>query len=242
MYEIEGRIRSYKDTPWCSNPKAYQNIVYEDDNVIIFKDRFPVTEGHLLYVPKQVTRHLDITRCFELAYKRGVRGICEHEWDAFNVGINNGEAAGQSVMWPHVHLIPRRKGDTPNPRGGVRHVIPLKGDYDDAIFSCDDTTEGGWENEGGMAFLPVIDDNSSREELDNWKERYKGYREYKEEKSVPAPCSRTALVRDRYIDDINSGMKTERFKKVDEDVWDKVVKRMRDKEKREEKKRRENDK
>ena len=58
----------------------------------------------------------------------------------------------------------------------------------------------------------------------------------------PAPCSRTALVRDRYIDDIKSGMKTERFKKVDEDVWDKVVKRMRDKERREEKKRRENDK
>ena len=231
MYEIEGRIRSYKDTPWCSNPKAYQNIVHEDDNVIVFKDRFPVTEGHLLFVPKKVTRQLDITRCFELAYKRGVRGICEHEWDAFNVGINNGEAAGQSVMWPHVHLIPRRKGDNPNPKGGVRNVIPLKGNYDD-------TTEDDWENEGGMAFLPVIDDNSSREELDNWKERYEGYREYKEEKSVPAPCSRTALVRDRYIDDIKSGMKTERFEKVDDATWDKVVQRMRDKEK----KRRENDK
>ena len=48
----------------------------------------------------------------------------------------------------------------------------------------------------------------------------------------PAPCSRTALVRDRYIDDIKSEMKTERFKKVDDDVWDKVVQRMRDKEKR----------
>ena len=219
MHEIDDRIRSYKDTPWCSNPKAYQNIVHEDDNVIVFKDRFPVTEGHLLYVPKKVTQQLDITRCFELAYKRGVRGICEHEWDAFNVGINNGEAAGQSVMWPHVHLIPRRKGDNPNPRGGVRHVIPYKGNYDD-------TTEEGWENEGGMAFLPVIDDNSSREELDNWKERYN------EEKSVPAPCSRTALVRDRYIDDIKSGMKTERFEKVDEKEWAKVVKRMRDKEKK----------
>ena len=130
MHEIDDRIRSYKDTPWCKNPKAYQNIVYEDDDTIVFKDRFPVTEGHLLYVPKQVTRHLDITLCFELAYKRGVRGICEHEWDAFNVGINNGEVAGQSVMWPHVHLIPRRKGDNPNPSGGVRNVIHLKGDYD----------------------------------------------------------------------------------------------------------------
>ena len=168
MYEIEDRIRSYKDTPWCSNPKAYQNIVHEDDDTIVFKDRFPVTEGHLLFVPKKVTRQLDITRCFELAYKWGVRGICEHEWDAFNVGINNGEAAGQSVMWPHVHLIPRRKGDTPNPKGGVRGVIPMNQNYID-------TTEGDWENEGGMA-LPVVDDNSPREELDNWKERYKGYR------------------------------------------------------------------
>ena len=197
MHEIEDRIRSYKDTPWCSNPKAYQNIVHEDDNVIVFKDRFPVTEGHLLYVPKKVTQQLDIIRCFELAYKRGVRGICEHEWDAFNVGINNGEEAGQSVMWPHVHLIPRRKGDNPNPRGGVRNVIPLKGDYDD-------TTEGDWENEGGMT-LPE-----------------------------PAPCSRTALVRDRAIDEIKFENKktTNRVKKVDETKWAKIVQRMKDKERK----------
>jgi len=185
MHEIDGRIRSYKDTPWCSNPKAYQNIVHEDDNVIVFKDRFPVTEGHLLYVPKKVTQQLDITICFEYAYKRGVRGICEHEWDAFNVGINNGEAAGQSVMWPHVHLIPRRKGDTPNPRGGVRGVIPMNQDY-----------------------------------------------------AVPAPCSRTALVRDRAIDEIKAEKKGNTFEKVSDEEWDKVVKRMKDKEK----KRRENGK
>ena len=185
MLDDDPYLDSYKDAPWCSNPKAYQNIVHEDDNVIVFKDRFPVTEGHLLYVPKKVTQQLDITRCFELAYKRGVRGICEHEWDAFNVGINNGEAAGQTVMWPHVHLIPRRKGDTPNPRGGVRHVIPLKGDYDDAIFSCDD-----WEKKETRVVMGVCF----------------GEKEMKEN--------------------------TERFKKVDDDVWDKVVQRMRDKEKK----------
>jgi len=55
----------------------------------------------------------------------------DYKWEAFNVGINNGEAAGQSVMWPHVHMIPRRKGDTPHPKGGVRHVIPYKGNYED---------------------------------------------------------------------------------------------------------------
>ena len=170
------QLDSYMDAPWAKAPKAYQNIVHEDENIIVFKDGFPVTEGHLLFVPKRTVLNqndinfgLDIMRCFEMAYRQGTEGVENGEWDAFNVGINNGVEAGQSVMWPHVHLIPRRKGDNPNPKGGVRNVIPLKGNY------CDDTTEGDWENEGGMA-LPVVDDNSPREELDNWKERYKGYR------------------------------------------------------------------
>ena len=55
----------------------------------------------------------------------------DYKWKAFNIGINNGVEAGQSVMWPHVHMIPRRKGDTPNPKGGVRNVIPLKGNYNE---------------------------------------------------------------------------------------------------------------
>jgi diadenosine tetraphosphate (Ap4A) HIT family hydrolase len=50
-------------------------------------------------------------------------------WDGYNIGINIGEAAGQTVEWPHVHLIPRRKGDMKDPTGGVRHVIPCKGNY-----------------------------------------------------------------------------------------------------------------
>ena len=208
MKDIEGRLRSYMDAPWAKAPKAYQNIVHEDENVIVFKDGFPVTEGHLLFVPKKVTRQLDITRCFELAYKWGVRGVCDYKWVAFNVGINNGVEAGQSVMWPHVHLIPRRKGDVEDPKrvkGGVRHVIPFKGNYCDEDSTCpivDDTTEGDWENEGGVV-LPDVDDNSPREELDawtvkyhrkitrlktaakedNWKKRYEGYREWK--KKIP---------------------------------------------------------
>ena len=171
MKEIENRLRSYKDAPWPD-----ENIVFENENIVVYKDGYPVTEGHLLFVPKRtaVSHSLDIMRCFEMAYRQGTEGVENGEWDAFNVGINNGVAAGQSVMWPHVHMIPRREGDTPNPKGGVRNVIPLKGNYED-------TTEDDWENEGGM-FLPHIDDNSSREELDTWKERYKGYSEYRREK------------------------------------------------------------
>jgi len=77
MKDIEGRLSSYMDAPWAKAPKAYQNIVFEDEDTIVFKDGFPVTEGHLLFVPKKVERQLDITRCFELAYKWGVKGVCE---------------------------------------------------------------------------------------------------------------------------------------------------------------------
>jgi diadenosine tetraphosphate (Ap4A) HIT family hydrolase len=49
--------------------------------------------------------------------------------DAFNLGVNDGEAAGRTVHHMHLHLIPRYEGDVPNPRGGIRHVIPGKADY-----------------------------------------------------------------------------------------------------------------
>ena len=127
MKNIEGnKLGSYTEAPWLE-----KNIVYEDENTIVYKDGYPVTKGHLLFVPKKVERRLDITRCFELAYEWGLHGVLDYRWEAFNVGINNGPAAGQTVMWPHVHMIPRRKGDTPYPKGGVRHVIPYKGNYKD---------------------------------------------------------------------------------------------------------------
>ena len=117
-------LASYKDAPWPDH-----NIVFEDENIIIYKDGYPVTEGHLLFVPKKKERRSDITQCFEYAYDWGVQGILDYKWEGFNVGINQNEVAGQSVMWPHVHMIPRRKGDMENPKGGVRHVIPCEGSY-----------------------------------------------------------------------------------------------------------------
>ena len=134
MLKDDPYLDSYLDAPWAKAPKAYQNIVHEDENVIVFKDGFPVTEGHLLFVPKKKLRREDITICFEYAYKWGIEGIMDYRWEGFNIGINNGEVAGQSVMWPHVHLIPRRKGDVEDPKrvkGGVRHVIPFKGYYEE---------------------------------------------------------------------------------------------------------------
>jgi len=70
-----------------------------------------------------------IEDCFADALSLGQEKVKAGEWDGFNIGLNWGEAAGQTVPYPHVHLIPRRKGDMEDPRGGVRHVIPEKGNY-----------------------------------------------------------------------------------------------------------------
>jgi diadenosine tetraphosphate (Ap4A) HIT family hydrolase len=99
-----------------------------DYHVAVFRDRFPVAKGHLLFVPKYNV-HAVIMDCFEMAVKKGQDMVAQGECDAFNVGINMGEAAGQTVMYPHVHLIPRRVGDCADPVGGVRGVIFGQANY-----------------------------------------------------------------------------------------------------------------
>jgi diadenosine tetraphosphate (Ap4A) HIT family hydrolase len=111
-----------------SGVAPWTDLVREDFHVKIFKDKYPVTDGHLLFVP-QYTADGVIVDCFSDAFAYGKEMVEKGEWDGFNIGINWGEAAGQTVMYPHIHLIPRRKGDMEDPRGGVRHVIPEKGNY-----------------------------------------------------------------------------------------------------------------
>lgn len=106
----------------------WTELVEEDYHVKVFRDIYPVTEGHLLFVPKYNTVAV-LMDCFEGAVKDGIQRVQQGEWDGFNVGLNYGSAAGQTVPWPHVHLIPRRKGDMEDPTGGVRHVIPERGNY-----------------------------------------------------------------------------------------------------------------
>jgi|SRR5450755_2594228 diadenosine tetraphosphate (Ap4A) HIT family hydrolase len=102
---------------------------------IAFFDRFPVSRGHALVVPK---RH--VVTVWELsedeyadtfALVREVKNVLYtlYKPDGFNVGVNSGEAAGQSVWHAHIHVIPRYAADVPNPRGGVRNIIPGKGNY-----------------------------------------------------------------------------------------------------------------
>lgn len=112
----------------------WENLVEEDHHVVIYKDKYPVTEGHLLFVPKFNTIAV-LMDAVEDAIRDGLKRVDAGEWDGFNIGLNYGEAAGQTIGWPHVHLIPRRKGDMPDPTGGVRHVIPEKGNYKNASKS-----------------------------------------------------------------------------------------------------------
>lgn len=104
-----------KIAPW-------DDLVWEDFHVAVFRDRYPVTTGHLLFVPKYNTPGV-IQEALYSAMESGQRMIDEKQCDAFNVGINMGSAAGQTVMYPHVHLIPRKWGDCADPTGGVRGVI-----------------------------------------------------------------------------------------------------------------------
>ena len=123
VVEPEQQLENYKDGPWPDN-----SIVHENERFIVYKDGYPVTDGHLLFVPK-TSEHVNIVECFGAAYNWGNTGVKNGEYKAYNIGYNNGADAGQSIFWPHIHLIPRRKGDVENPRGGVRHVIPRKGNY-----------------------------------------------------------------------------------------------------------------
>ena len=106
----------------------WDDVVREDFHVVVFRDRYPVTIGHLLFVPVHNTLDV-INEAFGDALKEGDRMVTAGECDAFNIGVNMGEAAGQTVMYPHVHLFPRRVGDCADPVGGVRGVIFGQANY-----------------------------------------------------------------------------------------------------------------
>ena len=111
----------FSDAPWTE-------LVEEDYHVKVFEDKYPCTPGHLLFVPKYNTVSV-LTDAFESAVRWGQSMIDNGECDGFNIGLNYGPSAGQTVNWPHIHLIPRRAGDVEDPVGGVRNTIPGKGNY-----------------------------------------------------------------------------------------------------------------
>ena len=100
-------------------------------------DRFPVSPGHVLVITRRVVpTYFECTAAEQAAVMElvgDVKNLLDEQLDpkpdGYNVGFNAGAAAGQTVPHVHVHVIPRYSGDMPDPRGGVRHVIPAKGNY-----------------------------------------------------------------------------------------------------------------
>lgn len=113
--------QKYGIAPW-------DNVLKEDFHVVVYLDRYPCTEGHRLYVPRYDSDQL-MNQCLTDALRDGQAMVKAGECDGFNIGMNWGTAAGQTVMYPHIHLIPRRVGDVEDPIGGVRNTIPGKGNY-----------------------------------------------------------------------------------------------------------------
>lgn len=126
--------RENTDCPFCNLVKKVE-LITETASSVAFLDSFPVNAGHTLIVPKRhVASYFDLTireqRALWLVVNR-CKTIIQNRFnpDGFNVGINVGESAGQSIFHVHIHLIPRYNGDVENPRGGVRGVIPSKQNY-----------------------------------------------------------------------------------------------------------------
>lgn len=119
--------------PFCHLDQS--RITQENDYAVAFLDAFPVAEGHMLVVPKQhVASLFDLPDAQQVAIWKLVtlvRGklVSDLRADGFNIGVNDGLAAGQTVLHAHVHVIPRRHGDVADPRGGVRWVVPDKAAY-----------------------------------------------------------------------------------------------------------------
>lgn len=119
--------------PFCTLPP--DRLVDENKHALWIYDGFPVSAGHSLIIPKRhVGSFFEVTReerlsMFELLDKSKLAVMQAHHPDGFNIGINDGAAAGQTVPHVHLHLIPRFAGDVNDPRGGIRWVIPEKADY-----------------------------------------------------------------------------------------------------------------
>ncbi len=119
----------------CIFCKPKREILAENKYALAFFDSYPVSRGHALVVPRRHARTIfdlpdeEYADCFRLVLPLKEVLLARFAPDGFNVGANCGEAAGQSVWHAHIHVIPRYAGDVPNPRGGVRGVIPHKAAY-----------------------------------------------------------------------------------------------------------------
>jgi diadenosine tetraphosphate (Ap4A) HIT family hydrolase len=117
----------------CTLPSG--RVLLRNDTAIAIRDAYPVTAGHTLVIPRRHVRSFFDTTADERASMLGLLDAAKQQLQlefspaGYNIGINDGDAAGQTIGHLHIHLIPRYPGDRSDPRGGVRWVIPDKADY-----------------------------------------------------------------------------------------------------------------
>lgn len=128
------KINSMKQCPFCDF-KEYSRLLDYWDSFILIESLYPVSErGHLLIIPKTHVKHYsefterDIISIHQLV-RIGMEILMKRGFTGFNVGWNFGKSAGQTVEHIHCHIIGRKEGDVEDPRGGIRNVIPKKGNY-----------------------------------------------------------------------------------------------------------------
>lgn len=122
-----------KPCVFCS---SHLKVVYQNQLAIATLDNYPVTVSHTLIIPKRhVSSFFELTKkeqqsCLDLLLVAKTQLLLDDKSiTGFNIGVNDGVDAGQTIMHCHIHLIPRRKNDVKSPRGGIRHIVAEKGDY-----------------------------------------------------------------------------------------------------------------
>lgn len=124
---------SSRPRPFCHLDPA--RILGEDELAVIYKDGFPVSPGYTVIIPRRHFATLfEATEAEQVALLGALtraKAMLDaiHRPDGYNIGINHGQAGGQTVPHLHIHLIPRYRGDREGPRGGVRWVLPDKAKY-----------------------------------------------------------------------------------------------------------------
>ncbi len=119
--------------PFCTI--VPDKIIAQNAHIFTVRDTLPVSPGHTLIVPK---RHIagifeaepdEVAALWDALQQARTQLLKEFSSDGFNIGINDGLAAGQTILHLHIHIIPRYNGDMPDPRGGIRWIFPGKAKY-----------------------------------------------------------------------------------------------------------------
>jgi diadenosine tetraphosphate (Ap4A) HIT family hydrolase len=131
--DLREAMQSTRVCPFCTLVPGQE--ISRNEYAVALGDRYPITEGHTLVVPlRHVESIFDLSEAELRALARLVVQVRRElggrlRPDGFTIGVNDGSAAGQTVPHAHVHVIPRSRGDVPDPRGGIRWVVPDRAAY-----------------------------------------------------------------------------------------------------------------